>query len=278
MPAKIRLLLAPLAAALFLSACTVSVFIGALTDKSVTTSAFTGAVLSDAVPADSTTLDPGAQRVYRVDVGSTSQPALYLYLDANLELYVYDDGGSVIATASSAAYFGASNAGIASTASGSELAPAVTSTLACPGSCVILASSESDPLYVRVVNGSSNPVGFDFFAVTRGFEDSSETAAGTVPIASDSFFEGSLETLGDVDAFETQASGTLYLDGADAGGLLYEAEITDPFDPGKAARYIRSGQSTTVAAFEEVRVYAVNSPSRAAAAGNSSYFLDLVAP
>ena len=141
MPAKIRLLLAPFAAALVLSACTVSVFIGALTDKTVTSFDYTGAVLSDPSPSDAATLDPGAQRVYRVDVGSTSLPALYLYLDANLDMYVYDENGSIVATSSSSAYFAASLGGIASATDATGFTTAATSSLVCPGSCVILSSS-----------------------------------------------------------------------------------------------------------------------------------------
>lgn len=273
MPAKIRLLFAFLAAALILSACSVPVFIGAMTDETVSSSTYTGDNLGSATVADSASLGAGEERVYRVNVSSTSQPALYVYLDADLELYLYGSSGSLIATSSSADFFAAGYAGLASTAGSASVSPSgIGAFLVCPGSCAIVESDADSHYYVRVVNETSGTVGFDLYAVTRGFEDTSEATSGREVVSTSVDGEGALETLGDEDEYVLDNSGTLALSGSEAGGLIYEAEISDPFGD-NPTRTIRAGQSTSVLIDEVVRVYSVNGPVRASASANSYYAL-----
>ena len=278
MTTKIRFAVATLAVALVLGACSVTVFIGELVDETVDATVYTGSVLTSASIADADTLGRSEEKVYRVRLGSTAYDATYIYLDADLELYVYDSDGRLYATSTSRDFFASGSAGLAST-SASVLAPAdVAVQLACPGSCVILPTSFDDPLFLRVVNRGSSAASFNLWTVLRDFEDSGEASSGAVSIptvASGDFATGALETLGDVDVFVAEDSGTLFFDGSPASGIVYEAEITDPFDLGQAPIYIRSGDASAIQFGEEVRVYAVNASDRAAASGFSIYFLDI---
>jgi len=266
-------LLSAAAVAIVLSACTVTISIVDSVDETVSASTFTGGDLLAAGSADDVTLGAGESIDYRVNVPSTSSDALYLYLDAELDLYVYRDSGTLFATSASENFFAGGTAGLDVSAAGSALSPAdVSANLACPGSCVILRSGASDPVYVRVRNTSSFDQSVSFYAVLRDFEDTSEATAGLddLPLGTTT---GALETLGDVDGYEVQAGGELFFDGTSASGIEFEAEITDPLTSGSSPRYLSSGESAIVLDGEEVRVYALN--DRAAVAGKSLYFLDL---
>lgn len=277
MTTKIRFAIATLAVALVLGACSVTVFIGALVDETVDATVYTGDVLTAASIADADTLGRSQEKVYRVRLGSTAYDATYIYLDADLELYVYDSEGRLYATSTSRDFFASGSAGLAST-SAATLEPAdVAVDLACPGSCVILPTSFDDPLFLRVVNDGSSDASFNLWTVLRDFEDSGEATGSPVPIptaASGDFATGALETLGDVDVFVAQDSGVLFFDGVPDSGIVYEARI-NPRDPGQAPIYLSSGESELILSGEEVRVYAVNASDRAAASGFSKYFLDI---
>lgn len=254
-----------------LSACNVTIFIGDDVDETVTAVEHTGASLTDAPEADTAVLGSGEERVYRVNLPSTDRHALYLYLDDELDMYVYRDSGGLYATSSGEDFFASGTAGLSGASGGDELAPSdITANLVCPGSCVIVRSSLSDPVYVSVRNTTGSDRDMAFYATLRDFEDESETA-GDPLLVGPSGARGALEVLGDTDTFEIEQNGTLELLGNLASGIVFEAEITDPLDPDKPARYIRDEESTSVLAFEEVRVYAVN--DRAGAAGKSSYDL-----
>lgn len=278
MTTKIRFAVATLAVALVLGACTVTVFIGAQVDKTVDATVYTGDVLTAASIADADTLGRSQEKVYRVRLGSTAFDATYIYLDADLELYVYDAEGRLYATSDSRDFFASGNAGIASTSAASLEPTDVAVDLACPGSCVILPTSFDDPLFLRVVNGGAGDASFNLWTVLRDFEDSGEATGGPVPIptaASGDFATGALETLGDVDVFIAQDTGVLFFDGVPDSGIVYEARITNPSNPGQAPIYLSSGDAEPILAGEEVRVYAANVSDRAAASGFSKYFLDI---
>ncbi|MDZ7707662.1 MAG: hypothetical protein U5J97_07160 [Trueperaceae bacterium] len=264
-------LLSAAAIAAVLGACTVTLSITDQVDRTVAAGAFTGADLAAAAPADDVTLGAGESIIYRVNVPSTSADALYLYLDAELDLYVYRDSGSLYATSASADFFAGGSAGLAVSATGATLSPTdVSANLACPGSCVILPSGTSDPVYVRIRNTSSSDRSVSFYAALRDFEDTSEATSGLDALEV-GVTTGALETLSDVDAYEVQTPGTLYFDGTLDAGIVFEAEITDPIYG--TTRVLSSGDSAAVLDFEEVRVYAVN--DRAAVSGKSLYFLEL---
>ena len=115
MTTKIRFAIATLAVALVLGACSVTVFIGALVDETVDATVYTGDVLTAASIADADTLGRSQEKVYRVRLGSTAYDATYIYLDADLELYVYDSEGRLYATSTSRDFFASGSAGLAST-------------------------------------------------------------------------------------------------------------------------------------------------------------------
>ncbi len=270
---KFLYLLSAAAAVLVLSACTITVSIVDSVDATVSTSTYTGGDLAAAGSADDVTLGAGESIVYRVNVSSTSLDALYLYLDAELDLYVYRDSGTLYATSASENFFAGGTNGLNVSTVDGTLSPAdVSANLACPGSCVILPSGASDPVFVRIRNTSSVDQSVSFFAVLRDFEDTSEATGGLDPVPAGTT-TGALETLSDVDGYEIQVGGTLFFDGTLDAGIEFEAEIRDPLSPSGSTRTLSSGESDTVLAFEEVRVYALN--DRAAVAGKSLYFLEL---
>jgi hypothetical protein len=275
---KIRFAAAALTVALVLGGCSFTVFIGDTVDETVDATVYTGADLTAASIADADTLGRSEDKIYRLRVGSSAFDATYVYLDQDLDLYVYDSDGRLYASSDSQAYFAAGSAGIAST-NAAALTPAdVAVQLACPGSCVILPTSFDDPLFLRVANGGSSAASYNLWTVLRDFEDSGEASASPLSIptaASGDAARGALETLGDVDVFVADDSGTLFFDGGPSSGIVYEAEITDPFDAGQPPIYLRSGESSPIEIFEEVRVYAANATDRAAASGFSIYFLDI---
>lgn len=274
---KFLYILSAAAVALVLGACSVVVTDGDggpvdEVDKTVSATAYSSGDLEAADPADDVTLGANESIRYRVNVESTNRDALYLYLDAELDLYVYRGSGSLYATSASESFFAGGMAGLNVNAARSALSPAdVSANLACPGSCVILPSSESDPVEVRVHNTSQFDRTVSFYAVLRDFEDTSEATAGLddLPVG---ITRGALETLGDSDGYDIGANGTLFFDGTDDSGIVFEAKITDPIGVG-SPRTLRSGDSESVLIGEEVRVYAVN--DRAAVAGKSLYFLEL---
>jgi hypothetical protein len=275
---KIRFAVVTLVAALVLGACSLTVFIGDTVDETVDATVYTGSDLTAAAIADTDTLARSQEKVYRVRLGSTGYDATYVYLDADLDLYVYDSEGRLYASSSSRDFFASGTAGIASTGAGALEPADVAFDLACPGSCVILPTSFDDPLFLRVVNSGSGDAAFNLWTVLRDFEDSGEASGSPVSIPTSASLEaanGALETLGDVDVFVAEDSGTLFFDAVLDSGIVYEARITDPFDLGQAPIFLRSGESSFVEFGEEVHVYAVNARDRAAASGFSKYFLDI---
>ncbi len=272
---KFLYLLSAATIATVLAACTVTVTpITDTVDRTVSASVFTGVDLSAGGATDTVALGAGESIVYRVNVPSTGDEALYLYVNEALDLYVYRSSGTLYATSASADFFAGGSAGLAVNAAGEALSPsAVSANLACPGSCVILPSGAIDPVYVRVRNTTSTDQGVSFYATLRDFEDSSEATSGSDALPVNSTTTGALETLSDVDDYVVQGGNTLSFDGAVDSGILFEAKITDPFTSGSSPRYLRSGESASVSVGEEVSVYAVN--DRAAVSGKSLYFLTL---
>lgn len=268
-------LLSAAAIAAVLGACTVTVSDGGDTgdtvDQTVNARAYTNANLEGATPADSVTLAPGESYVYRVNVPTTDYAALYLYVDTTFDLYVYHSSGLLYATSASTDFFAAGTAGLSPALAASGLEPsAVAAQLICPGSCVILPSGASDPVEVHIENTSNDDAEVSFYAVLRNFEDSSEAAYEPILLQNGTSAEGALETLGDIDRYEVEFDGTLQFFGKVQSAIEFAAEITA--SDGSTV-VLSDGQSANVKAFDIVRVYAANVPSRAASAGNSSYSL-----
>lgn len=270
-------LLSAAAIAAILGACTVTVSDGGDTgdtvDKTVNAKAYTNANLDGATPADSVTLAPGESYVYSVNVPTTDLAALYLYLDTTFDLYVYRASGLLYATSASTDFFAGGTSGLSPAFAQSELGPsAVAAQLICPGSCVILPSGASDPVEVHIENTSNDDAEVSFYAVLRDFEDSSEAAYEPILLEIGTSAQGALETLADIDRYEVELDGVLQLLGKVQSPIEFAAEITR--SDGSTV-VLSDGQSANVNAFDIVRVYAANAPSRAASAGNSSYSLFL---
>ena len=272
---KVRFALVAVGVALLLGACSVTVFIGSLTDKTVTTVTSNEDVLANAPVADTFTLGPSEERIYRVNIASSADAGIFLYTDRSIALYAYDANGNIYASSNVSTFFAERYGGIGTSSQDAELAPsAIDFAVVCPGSCVLAPNDGGDVRFVRIRNTGGSDVTYRFWATTRSFEDSNETASAPPIIPSDGDAQGALETLGDNDRFEVGVNGYLTIFGVLASGIEYVAEITDPLDPGQPPHRIYPGDSPyPVEAFEEVRVFALNSPDRAAAAGDSTYTL-----
>lgn len=258
------------ALAAVLSACNVTIFIGDDVDETVSAVEHTGSILTEAPEADTVVLGSGEERVYRVNLPTTARDALYLYLDDELDMYVYRDSGGLYATSSGEDFFAAGTGGLSGASSEDELAPSdITANLVCPGSCVIVRSSLSDPVYVSVRNSSGSDRDVAFYATLRDFED---TVEGFEPdTLSFGTTEGALEVLGDVDRYDIEADGEVELTfGATASGLDYRLSIYDA--AGNFVEALSVGDAPAdVFAGEQIRIDAENGDDRAASAGKSRY-------
>lgn len=230
--------------------------------------------IGNETPQTTERLGPDESVLIRVKVPDGGGDALYLYIDEELELSVENSFGSLIAFSAGPNYF-TSRRVVGLDATSDRLRPAdIDVSQTCPGSCVILHHDGSSRRYMEVRNQTSSTVDVGVFAVVRDFEDGNEYRTEPIPLSS-GVSDGALETLGDVDEFEVQASGTLFLDpGQGDPAISYEARIVDPFGE-NPVRTIRAGENAEVSAFEVVRVRSGSSTERAGVSAASRYTLEL---
>jgi hypothetical protein len=269
---RLTIAVTTLALAGLLAACEVSVrpFLPDY-DKTVTAERFDGPNLNNAPILDEPDLGPSESILYRVKFAGTLRDAGYYIVEEPFELVLLDRFESAIASSSTEDFFRSGLQGLDSAAAEAVADPAgITTALACPGPCVIEPVGVT-PRYVRVINPTTFDATGAFRALHRDFEDTSEATSGPDPLDAGET-EGALESLDDVDVYTVQTTGDLTLAfGALASGLEYRAEIVLPGDN----VVLEVGDTERVFQGEEVRVYAANGGSRAAAAGKSLYRLDL---
>lgn len=240
-------------------------------DAEVTAAQGTEAVLADEPSAADFVLEPGEDRLYRVTIPSSDEPALYLYLDQALDMYVYRGSGSLFATSSSPDFFAAGGGGVGVAGGAATVDPQIVVNETCPGSCVLMENPGPGVVYVRVHNPSSTTQSFTLWAVLRSFADENEAiAAEDEPQNFETSAEGAIETIGDTDYFIVDQAGTLAFEYAGDAGLDLQAQII-PFDESAPVETIVPGGSATVDFSDRVVVTATN--PRAAVAANSQYDL-----
>lgn len=160
-------------------------------------------------PAATGTIGPNSSVDYRVDLtGVSGYDLFYIELDADLELQVYRSNATIFASSSSADGFVSGFGGL----SARGVAPqAIGVNRACGGSCVIARPSTADHVYARVINHSGLSRPFTLYAFGSDYGDTNERFnddPSTSPLLSSSD-SGAIETLGDVDYYETTLDGTV---------------------------------------------------------------------
>lgn len=209
MKRPITLLSIALAAAVLLSACTITVEPNPprLPDATVM------AGNDDMTPVESFVVPAYRDVFVRINVSST-RPVLYIELDRDIDLVVFNANRTRLASASSRAFFGQGTTGLAAAA---LLEPqAITTPIACRGSCVILEQGLSSHYYAVISNTSSSPVSVDLFAFGDYMVDDNEPANDdetTAPILNVTTGDsGAIEYLGDLDYWRVTQYGQFAFD------------------------------------------------------------------
>lgn len=226
-------------------------------------------------PVKSVSLGNGDEQVFAVTVSQdvAGFGLLYVELDREVDLEVMTGAyGTVNYSSSSLAYFGSGSEGLG-TAAAAGLGPqAVTLSVTCRGSCVILELAAGGTFYVRVTNpGPSTNVSLYVYGDDYGdeYEPENDTLQGAPTFQ---FFDsGAIETVGDVDLWLVPFTGQVAFDTV-SGGPALQAHVLNPLGDVVAGPYA-PGTTFEVFAGEFVRVRAAD-PNRAAVAGRSTYFLD----
>lgn len=209
MKRPITLLSIALAAAVLLSACTITVepVPPRLPDATVT------AEDNDMTPVESFTIPAFRDVFVRINVDSTL-PVLYIELDQNIDLEVFNANRSRLASAASSAFFGQGTTGLAPAALLDS--QAITTPIACRGSCVILDQGTSSHYYAVISNTSGSSVSVGLFAFGDYMQDDNEPnndAEGTAPYLDvHSGASGAIEVLGDVDYWRVSEYGEMAFD------------------------------------------------------------------
>ncbi len=252
--------------ALLLSACAVTITF--VVDPDQTVSANT----NPNAPVDSATLAAGQRIFYEVNIATSGQ-ALYLEADANLSMKVYNANSSEFASSSSPSFF--ASGFTAASLDVVDLAPqqSPVERVACRGSCVIRDNNVST-VFVSLQNKNVSSVAYNFYAFTEDYDDVNEFAndsqAGAVLFGvSVSNESGAIESLGDVDYFEVEISGTLNFDHSSAVNIV--ADVIDG-SSGQVLTTLNAGNSYAVLAGDLIRVYA--NDNRAGSSSASFYSLN----
>lgn len=211
----------------------------------------------------------GEEKLFLINVSSAAAAtglALYIELNAELDLTVLNNDRTVYATSSSADFFAAGTAGL------SSLAPqAITNARQCRGSCVIRDASAGNQ-YVKVKNTSSSTVPYTLYAYVTDYSDSNEAvndAAGTA-VALGAFDNGALESLGDEDYYLASKNGKLCFGATSWSNARVNVTNVDGVN-----QILAPGESTSLRSNDLIRVYELEKDA-AAAATVSGYVLEIL--
>lgn len=231
-------------------------------------------------PITSFTLAPGEVVYYEIDV-SSSQRSSYDVLqveagtDQPLNLTFYGPSGSAYASASTPDYFASGTLGLASLGGATVVPQSLAVNRTCAGPCVVQ-NLASGTYYARIANRSSSTANVSLYAFVRNYDDSNEPAnnsVGTAPFLpfSASGDSGAIETLGDVDYWVMNGTGTLSFASSSAAQL--QADVYT--NTGAYLTTLLPGQSYgPLYTGDYVKVYALNN-ERAGVSGASVYFVTL---
>lgn len=214
---------------------------------------------------------PGEEKLFLVNVSNDTAAAgaaLYLELDAALNLTVLDDDRSVYATSSSAEVFAAGTAGLESRG----LAPQTISNVRkCRGACVIQDASAGN-YYLRVENTSGDTVNYALYAYVTDYSDDNEAVndAAATAVSLGDFDNGALESLGDEDYYVASKNGKLCFGGTSWSNARVNVTNIDGLD-----QTLEPGGSISLRADDVIRVYEPGGDA-AAAASVSKYVLEIL--
>lgn len=234
-------------------------------------------------PVKSVSLGNGDEQVFAVTVSQdvAGFGLLYVELDREVDLEVMTGAyGTVNYSSSSLAYFGSGSEGLG-TAAAAGLGPqAVTLSVTCRGSCVILELAAGGTFYVRVTNpGPSTNVSLYVYGDDYGdeYEPENDTLQGAPTFQ---FFDsGAIETVGDVDYWYFEAPTTVTFDTNDLA-IPLEAWILDAAGNlvGDGPGPYLPGDQITLFANEYLRVWAVEEWQAASSARSRYDIEDVDAP
>ena len=145
---------------------------------------------------------------------SAANDVVYIELDQDLNLELRNPSNyEVVASSSSARYYAPERGGIVLTAADIE-AQAITETLSCRGSCIIIPAGGSATYYARVVNpgASGSDVNLYFFGeaeMDTGEDNDSIATASLFDVGAPSGDQGTIELLYDKDYWRASSSGTV---------------------------------------------------------------------
>ena len=255
---------------LFLAGCTISIGPADPFPNAIPVAA--GAVGSFNSAVDSGSLRGASSVVYDVSLGNIrNEDLVYLEVQGDLSLRVYDSSGDLLASSTSADFFQA-----ASSAAQGLVPQGITTDVICRGACVIRAPSSSS-VFVELENTGATNRNYDFFAFADNHADNGEPlndSPGTAPtlLTSD---RGAIETLGDADYYRAQSGGTLSFSiTPQTNIILLEAEVLDQNGNSLTPPIILTpGVQTSILSNELVRVR--SSGSRAGPSAASGYTLTL---
>jgi PKD domain len=240
---------------------------------------------SVAVNGADRTLISGQTKRFVVDIPSQpplGEPLLYFELgtapadNTAVTLTVKDSNQSVVGVSNTPRFFTRS----ATTGSALE-AQAITVNQICRGACVIIRNPGAGRYFLELT--ATKDVSFDLFVFDDPFTDNLEpndstcTQATTVP---NSTFEGAIETLGDIDCYQTTVnvpSVTLSLTATTAIPIRAEVRAASNDELIQSVTITPGGQNQVVSVTppRPVKVI-VTSPDRAGPSGSSKYGLNIV--
>jgi hypothetical protein len=145
---------------------------------------------------------------------SASSDVVYIELDQDLDLELRNPTTyNIVASSSSARYYAPERGGLVITAADLE-AQAITETLSCRGSCVIIPAGGSSTYYARVVNtaASASDVNLYFFGeaeMDTGEDNDSIATATPFDLGASSGDQGTIELMYDKDYWRASTSGSI---------------------------------------------------------------------
>ncbi len=229
----------------------------------------------DGSPIDTINLAAGESQAYAISLSSSvrNQDVLYVELDQDINLTLYDGDGYRLATSSTASVFASGGLGLS--AAGAALdAQSVDLNYSCLGSCTI--SATLPKVYAKVENNSGGSMSVNVYAYGAPFHDTGETSNDSTAGATLLFAgsdEGALELLGDVDFWDPDASHGLVTFDAVNTPVDMVAEIV--YDTGARVSgtvlHYPGDPAFDVYSGEYLKIYASN--SYAGASSKSTYYL-----
>lgn len=219
-------------------------------------------------PVGTYTIPAGGDLLVRINP-STNRPVLYIELDRNFDLEVFDATRRLIASSSSPAFFARGAAGLTSAVA--IEAQALNPLAQCRGSCVILDQGTSSEYFALITNTSGSSLSVELYAFGDTMVDLGEPendVAETAPVLDmDNGDEGAIEVLGDQDYWRVTGNATFIFDAPSTSiDILLEV-----YSGNEVVDSATDGETFEVFNGEIIVVRATN--NRAGASSESAYYI-----